>query len=79
MRNTLVTGAEISGERVSIDSYNGLTSETLGPSAFANGSIGPVSALNPPNFLPFGNATVTGNPSVIPIQSKSVWALETAN
>ena len=79
VRNTLVTGTQISGERVSIDSYNGLTSETLGPSAFANGSIGPVSVLNPPNFLPFGNASVTGNPSVIPIQSNSLWALETAN
>jgi catecholate siderophore receptor len=79
VQHTLVTGAQVSGERVSIDSYNGLTSETLGPSAFANGSIGPVSVLNPPNFLPFGNSTVTGNPSVIPIQSNSVWALETAN
>ena len=77
--NTLVSGAEISGETVSIDSYNGLTSEALGPGAFANGSVGPVSALNPPNFLPFGNATVTGNPSVIPIDTKSLWALETAN
>ena len=79
MLNTLVTGAEISGEKVSIDSYNGLTSEAVGAGAFANGSIGPVSALNPPNFLPFGNATVTGNPSVIPIDSNSLWALETAN
>jgi catecholate siderophore receptor len=77
--NTLVTGAQISGERVSIDSYNGLTSEAVGAGAFANGSVGPVSALNPPNFLPFGNATVSGNPSVIPVQSNSVWALETAN
>ena len=29
--NTLVTGAQISGERVSIDSYNGLTSERSAP------------------------------------------------
>ena len=35
--------------------------------------------LNPPNFLPFGNATVTGNPSVIPVNTKSLFALETAN
>ena len=41
--------------------------------------VGPVSALNPPNFLPFGNATVTGNPSVIPVNTKSLFALETAN
>jgi catecholate siderophore receptor len=77
--NTLVSGAEISRETVSIDSYSGLTSETLGPVAFANGTVGPVSALNPPNFLPFGNATVTGNPSVIPVDTKSLFALETAN
>jgi catecholate siderophore receptor len=77
--NTLVTGAEISGERVSIDSYRGLNSEAIGSGAFANGSVGPVSALNPPNFLPFGTPTVTGNPSVIPITTKSLWALETAN
>jgi catecholate siderophore receptor len=77
--NTLVTGAEVSGERVSIDSYNGLTSETLGPTAFANGTVGPVSALNPPNLLPFSNPTVIGNPSVIPVNTKSLWALETAN
>ena len=64
---------------MSIDAYNWLTSEALGAGAFANGSVGPVSALNPPNFLPFGNATVTGNPSVIPVNSKSLWALETAN
>src|SRR3984957_996366 len=77
--NTLVSGAEISRETVSIDSYSGLTSETFGPVAFANGTVGPVSALNPPNFLPFGNATVTGNPSVIPVDTKSLFALETAN
>jgi catecholate siderophore receptor len=77
--NTLVSGAEISRETVSIDSYSGLTSETLGPVAFANGTVGPVSVLNPPNFLPFGNATVTGNPSVIPVDTKSLFALETAN
>jgi catecholate siderophore receptor len=77
--NTLVSGAEISRETVSIDSYNGLSSEAIGVGAFANGSVGPVSALNPPNFLPFGPATVTGNPSVIPVDTKSLFALETAN
>ena len=34
-------GATISHEQVNIDTYNGLTSETLGPGAFANGTIGP--------------------------------------
>jgi catecholate siderophore receptor len=79
VRNTLVTGATISHEQVNIDTYNGLTSETLGPGAFANGTIGPVSVLNPPNSLPFGNPSVTGNPNRIPVDSNSLYALETAN
>ena len=79
VQSTLITGSEISGERVSIDTYNGLTSEALGPGAFANGSV-LASVLNPPNNLPFStNPTVTGNPTVIPIDTKSLWALETAN
>jgi catecholate siderophore receptor len=78
--STLVTGAEISGEKVSIDTYNGLTSEAIPGYAFANGSVGPVSALNPPNNLSFSTTpTVTGNPTVIPVNTKSLWALETAN
>jgi catecholate siderophore receptor len=78
--STVVTGAEFSHEVVSIDTYNGLNSEAIGSGAFANGSVGPVSVLNLPNSLAFGTTpTVTGNPSVIPVDSKSVYALETAN
>jgi hypothetical protein len=56
-----------------------LASEAIGPGAFANGSI-LSSALNPPNNLSFRTTpTTTGNPTVIPIDTKSVWALETAN
>lgn len=79
VRNTVVTGAEISRETVSIDSYNGLNSEAVGAGAFASGSVGPVSALNPPNFLAFGTPTVTGNPNIIGVNTKSLFALETAN
>jgi catecholate siderophore receptor len=79
VRNTLVTGAEISRETVSIDSYNGLNSEAVGAGAFASGTVGPVSVLNPPNFLSFGTPAVTGNPNVIPVDTKSLFALETAN
>jgi catecholate siderophore receptor len=78
--NTVVTGAEISRETVSIDSYNGLNSEAVGAGAFASGTVGPVSVLSPPNNLPFGNTpTVTGDPSVIPVDDTGVYALETAN
>jgi catecholate siderophore receptor len=79
VRNTLVTGAEISRETVSLDSYTGLNSEALGAGAFASGTVGPVSVLNPPNFATFGAPTVTGNPNFIPVNTKSLFGLETAN
>jgi catecholate siderophore receptor len=79
VRNTLVTGAEISRETVSLDSYTGLNSEAVGANANTTGGIGPVPVLNPPNFLPFGTPTVTGNPNFIPVDTKSLFGLETAN
>ena len=80
VRNTIVTGTELSREAVSIDSYSGLNSEALGAGAFANGTVGPVSVLFPPNNLPFGtNPTVTGNPNVITVNDNSAYVLETAN
>jgi catecholate siderophore receptor len=81
IRNIAVIGSEISRERVSIDSYTGLASEAIGPSAFTgSGSLLNVSVLNPPNLLPFnGTPTLTGNPTVIPVDTKSVYWLETAN
>jgi catecholate siderophore receptor len=80
VRHTVVTGAEFSREQVSIDNYAGLTSEALGPAAFANGSYGPVSVLSPPNALTgFGAPSLMGTPTVIPILSKSGYMLETAN
>jgi catecholate siderophore receptor len=79
VRHTLVSGTEFSREGVSIDTYNGLNSEAVGAGAFASGTVGPVSVLNPPNFLSFGAPTLTGNPNVIGVNTKSAFALETAN
>ena len=81
VRNTLITGFEVSREQVSIDTYTGLSSEAIGAGAFnGNGSLIGASVLDPPSFTPFGNVpSVTGNPNVIPIDTKSVYALETAN
>ena len=81
VKNTVVTGAEVDYEKVSIDSYNGLASEAVGPGAFNGaGSYGPVSVLNPPNDLAFGTSpTLTGNPTVNPVMTKSGYVLETAN
>ena len=79
VRNTLVTGAEISRETVSIDSYNGLTSEAARRRRLCQrhgrAGLGAQSAELPAVRQP----TVTGNPSVIPVNTKSLFALETAN
>ena len=79
IRNTLIAGAEISREVVSLDSYDGLNSEAIGSGAFASGTVGPVSVLSPPNLLNFGSPLVTGNPNIIPVNTESLFALETAN
>jgi catecholate siderophore receptor len=80
VEHTIVTGTEFSRERVSIDSYTGLNSEAVG-SAFANGAYGPVSILNPPDYDPAYNgvSTTTGDPNLINVYTKSLYALETAN
>jgi catecholate siderophore receptor len=79
VNHTLITGVEASRERVSIDSYTNLASEALGGVISPTGSVlSPV--LNPPNFANFpGTPMTTGNPNVIPVDTKSVYALETAN
>ena len=78
VQHTVVTGAEISQENVSIDSYTGLASEAVG-GVFANGSVFS-GVLNPPNNLSFGNSpTLTGNPTIIPVDTKSGYLLETAD
>jgi catecholate siderophore receptor len=81
IKNSLVTGFEASHEQVSIDTYTGLSSEALGAGAFnGSGSVAGVSMLNPPNLIPFTTVpSVTGNPNVIPVDTKSVYALETAD
>jgi catecholate siderophore receptor len=81
VRNTLVTGVDISHEQVSLDTYTGLTSEGVGAGAFSgSGSYGPVSVMDPPNDLPFGSSpSLMGTPTIIPVDTKDAYALETAN
>jgi catecholate siderophore receptor len=81
IRNTAVIGSEISRERVSIDSYTGLASEAVGAGAFTgSGALLNVSVFNPPNLLPFnGTPRLTGNPTVVPVDTKSLYLIETAN
>jgi catecholate siderophore receptor len=77
VRNTLVTGVDVSHEKVSIDTYSGLTSEGAA-NAFANGSIFS-GVTDPPNNLPFGSASLMGTPTIIPVNTTDAYALETAN
>ena len=79
VRNTIITGAEVSREQVSIDTYGGLGSEAVG-NVFANGSIGPVSVLDPTLYENYsGTPTPTGNPDVIAVNTQSAYSLWTAN
>ena len=83
-KHTAVAGVEFSQERVSIDTYTGLASETTptdGSTFTGSGSLAGQSIFNPAyNFLPFDNSpTPTGNPSIVTVDTKSVYAIDTAN
>ncbi len=80
VRNTAILSGEVSRERVSIDSYTGLSSENFGVPT-ANGSARGVSIFNPPNGLAFPNFNplLTGNPTVVTVDTKAVSLIETAN
>jgi catecholate siderophore receptor len=82
IKNTAVAGTEVSRERVSIDSYTGLSSEAIGAGAFSgSGSLGGVSVYDPPNTLAFPgfSPSLTGNPTIIPVDTASAYLIETAN
>jgi catecholate siderophore receptor len=80
IRHTAVLGTEFSREHVTIDSYTGLASEAIGAGAFTGSGSLVAPLFVPPNLLPFtGTPTVTGNPTVIPVDTKAVYLLETAN
>jgi catecholate siderophore receptor len=80
-RHTALAGVEISTENSSIDKYAGLSSEAL-PGGFSGaGSLTGVSVFNPQfTSLPFsGTPTLTGLPTKISIDTKSVYLLDSAN
>ena len=82
IKHTAVAGVEVSRERVSIDKYTGLSSEAIGPGAFnGSGSLAGQSIFAPSyNFIPFsGTPSLVGNPTVVPIDTKSIYLIETAN
>jgi catecholate siderophore receptor len=78
--HTAVAGVEISRETSSIDSYTGLTSETVGNTSTSSGSFNNVSIANPQlTFLPFGTPALIGKPTQIAIDTTSGYLLDTAN
>ncbi|MDR3663844.1 MAG: TonB-dependent receptor, partial [Mycobacterium sp.] len=81
-KHTAVTGVEISNERVSIDKYTGLASElTTGTPFTGSGSLSGQSIFDPAyNYTPFSSLpTVTGNPTVTTVDTKSAYLIDTAN
>jgi catecholate siderophore receptor len=77
VKNTLVTGVEISQESVMRDNYTGLTSELNG---ILTGNQLTVPISNPPNLFPFANAPQrSNNPTNINVDTKAVYAIHTAN
>jgi catecholate siderophore receptor len=81
VKHTVVFGAEFSREQTSIDSYTGLTSEALPGGFSGSGSLINQPIFNPPNQLPFPNFNpqLTGNATIIPVQTNSGYLIETAN
>jgi catecholate siderophore receptor len=80
-RHTALAGVELSNETSSIDKYTGLSSEAAGGAFTGAGSLSGVSVYYPQyTFLPFpGTPTLTGLPTRIGIDTKSVYVLDTAN
>jgi len=77
VKHALVTGAEISQEKVMRDTYAGLTAELAG---FQTGNSVVVPLLAPPNQQPFAIAPRrANNPTNITVDTKSIYAIETAN
>ncbi|WP_296713093.1 TonB-dependent receptor [Rhodoblastus sp.] len=81
-RHTAIGGVEISREQVSIDTYTGLASEASTGGFSGSGSLKGVNIFNPQyTDLPFPNFNpqLTGNPTVVPVVTKSIYLLDTAN
>jgi catecholate siderophore receptor len=79
-KHTALGGVEISRETASIDKYVGLTSEATGLAANGTGSISAVSVFNPQyTGLPFATPALSGLPTNIAIDTKSVYLMDSAN
>jgi catecholate siderophore receptor len=78
VEHTVVSGVLFSQERVSIDNYTGLSSEAIGGGSPSGSVLAYMTA--PPNEAVFGaTPTTTGDPNLIEVYTKSLYALETAD
>jgi len=78
--HTLVAGTEFSREKISIDKYNGLYSEGNGGGmASAVAPVVPYFDPSSATYLPDPIATLTGLPLVATVNTKSGYAIDTAN
>ncbi|VIO72170.1 TonB-dependent receptor [Bradyrhizobium ivorense] len=80
-KHTALAGFEYDNERSSIDKYLGLSSEALPGGFSGNGSLTGVSVFSPQfTNLPFGiPAGLSGLPTKLTIDTKSIYVLDTAN
>ena len=80
-RHTALAGVEVSSETSSIDRYAGLSSEALPGGFNGAGSLKGVSVFYPQyTLLPFSSTpALTGFPTKIGIDTRSVYLLDTAN
>jgi catecholate siderophore receptor len=78
-KHTALAGVEISRETSYIDKYAGLSSEVVGIPSAGAGSV--TQSIFSPQFtyLPFPPPTLTGMPTNLSIDTKSVYLLDTAN
>jgi catecholate siderophore receptor len=81
IRHTAIVGGEFSNERISIQGYNGLTSElTTGPVAITSTGAPIVSVYDPPNYLYGGSPiTLAGNPLKYKVDTDAGYLMDTAN
>jgi len=80
-KHTALAGFEYDNERLSIDKYSGLSSEALPGGFSGTGSLSGVSVFNPQfTNLPFGiPGGLTGLPTKVTIDTKSVYVMDSAN
>jgi catecholate siderophore receptor len=79
-KHTALAGVEVSREKLYIDKYLNLTTETVGIPLAASGSPTNTSVFFPQNtFLSFPGASVAGLPTKLTIDTASGYVIDTAN